>query len=115
MRDLSMASHLLNASHSSCSSAEIGQFLMYTSHFETSINRAAHALTSLILDLKRTVKYFDIDIETEETRVGIVDVWRPEYPIVARNLRTRRDNLLGTIAILETAKRHYEETHTRII
>jgi hypothetical protein len=86
---------------------------MFTSHFETSINRTAHALTALILDLRRTVRYFDLDIEVEETRAGIFDVQCPEYPILARNLRARRDNLLATIAILEKAKRHHEGADVR--
>lgn len=81
---------------------------MFTSHFETSINRTSHALTALISDLRRTVRYFDLDIEVEETRAGIFDVQNAEYPILARSLRTRRDNLLATIAILETAKRLHE-------
>ena len=86
---------------------------MFTSHFETSINRAAYALTALISDLRRTVRYFDIDIEVEETRAGIVDVRKPEYPISARSLRTRRDNLLATIAMLEAARHQYQGAGTQ--
>jgi hypothetical protein len=79
--------------------------MMFTSHFETSINRTARALTELISDLRRTVRYLAFDIEVEETRAGLFDVQSPEYPVLARGLRARRDNLLATIAILETAKR----------
>ena len=86
---------------------------MYASHFETSINRAAHALTALISDLRRTVHYFEIDIEIEETRAGVVDAQNPAYPTSARSLRARRENLLVTIAMLETAKCNYEGADAR--
>jgi hypothetical protein len=36
-----------------------------------------------------------------EKRTGISNVSNTAYPILARNLRTRRDNLLATITTLE--------------
>jgi hypothetical protein len=80
---------------------------MITTHFETSINRINHALTALISDLRRTVQYFDVDIEVEETRASV------DYPSVAQILRSRRDNLLATIAMLETAQGLHAEQHIR--
>jgi hypothetical protein len=67
---------------------------MINTHFETSINRATNALTALISDLRRTVQYFDIDIEVEETRASVFNVQSADYPSIARTLRSRRDNLL---------------------
>ena len=81
---------------------------MITSHFETSINRMSLNLSALITDLRRVVQYFEIDIEVEETRANVFDVQSTDYPNVARKLRTRRDNLLATIAMLEIAKGHHE-------
>lgn len=87
---------------------------MFTSHFETSINRATQKLTALISDLRRTVHYFDIDIEVEEARANVSDIQSADYPSLARNLRARRDNLLATIAMLETAKALHERADDRV-
>jgi hypothetical protein len=38
----------------------------------------------------------------EEKRTGISNVSNSAYPIFARNLRTRRDNLLATIKMLQS-------------
>jgi hypothetical protein len=80
---------------------------MLTSRFATSTNqvtRAPEQLTVLISDLRRDVRYFDVDIKIEEVRANVFDMRSADYPILARTLRARRDNLLATIAVLETAK-----------
>jgi hypothetical protein len=41
------------------------------------------------------------DIEHEETRVGVRDLSDPAYPVLARSLRKRRENIRVTIASLE--------------
>jgi hypothetical protein len=41
------------------------------------------------------------DIEHEELLVGVSDVSDPTYPVLARSLRTRRDNISTTVASLE--------------
>ena len=58
-------------------------------------------LQALINDLRWRVQLLDADIQDEEKRTGISNVSNTAYPIVARNLRTRRDNLLATITTLE--------------
>jgi len=41
------------------------------------------------------------DILEEEARAGVFDVNQPTYPLLALNLRARRDNLVATIGMLE--------------
>ena len=75
-----------------------------TSHLETLLNhpRTTMKLQALIADLGRRVQLLDSDIQDEEKRTGISNVSNAAYPILARNLRTRRDNLLATITVLES-------------
>jgi hypothetical protein len=49
----------------------------------------------------RLVQILNVDIAAEEQEAGISDPSNPEYPILARNLAARRDNLLGTMAALQ--------------
>ena len=74
-----------------------------TSRLETPLNnpRTATKLQSLIADLRWQVQLLETDIQDEQKRTGIFDVSSIAYPTLARNLRTRRDNLLVTIALLE--------------
>ena len=74
------------------------------SRLETLLNppRTAMKLQALINDLRRQVQLLDADIQHEEKRTGISDVSNIAYPILARNWRTRRDNLLATIMVLES-------------
>ena len=46
--------------------------------------------------LCRTIQILDIDILTEEERVRVFDVCDRAYPILARTLAARRDNLKGS-------------------
>ena len=71
-----------------------------TSHLE--IPRTAMKLHALISDLRWRVQLLDSDIQDEEKRTGISNVSNTAYPILARNLRTRRGNLLATITMLES-------------
>ena len=48
------------------------------------------------------VQLLDAHIQDEEKRTGISNVSNTAYPILARNLRTRRDNLLATITMLDS-------------
>jgi hypothetical protein len=76
------------------------------SHFETSTNPITPVvgkLAALISDLRRTARLLETDIEAKEIGANVSDVQSADYPILARNLRARRDNLLATIAMLETA------------
>jgi hypothetical protein len=50
----------------------------------------------------RSVELLIVDIEHEETRASVRDLSDPAYPVLARSLRARRDNIRVTIASLET-------------
>jgi hypothetical protein len=47
------------------------------------------------------VELLTVDIEHEETQAGVRDLSDPAYPVLARSLRVRRDNLMETISLLE--------------
>jgi hypothetical protein len=47
------------------------------------------------------VELLTVDIEHEEARAGVRDLSDPAYSVLARSLRTRRDNIRVTIASLE--------------
>ena len=70
-------------------------------HFEDPpYSREAEQTKSLIADLDRIVQIINVDVAGEEERAKVFDTTQPEYPILARALRARRDNLLDTIAAL---------------
>jgi hypothetical protein len=58
-------------------------------------------IATLIGNLSRSVALLTVDIEHEEARAGVSDASDPAYPVLARSLRTRRDNIRTTIAALE--------------
>jgi hypothetical protein len=58
-------------------------------------------IATLIGSLSRSVALLTADIEHEETRVGVRDLSDPAYPVLARSLRKRRENIRVTIASLE--------------
>jgi hypothetical protein len=58
-------------------------------------------ISALISDIDRVVRLFDCDIAAEEQRARVSDRLDPGYPMLARTLATRRDNLKDTIAVLE--------------
>jgi hypothetical protein len=66
---------------------------------ETSLREVAQIRT-LIVTLSRSVDLLNWDIDAEEERTLLRDLSDPAYPILARTLRTRRDNLSATIAAL---------------
>jgi hypothetical protein len=61
----------------------------------------AAQISALISDLDRIVRIIDADIVHEEKAAGWFDPSNAAYPIVARMLRVRRDNLKNTITSLE--------------
>jgi hypothetical protein len=67
---------------------------------DTALNEAAK-LKALISDLDRVVRILDSHISTEEERAGVSDVFSAAYPILARVMTARRDNLKETIAAFE--------------
>jgi hypothetical protein len=63
--------------------------------------REVARISALISDLDRVVRILDSDIATEEERARMSNPFDASYPILARTLTARRDNLKGTIAALE--------------
>jgi hypothetical protein len=57
-------------------------------------------IRTLMDDLDRTMQVVECDIATEEQRAGIFDPADARYPVLARALATRRDNLKVTIVAL---------------
>ena len=77
--------------------------------FETareSAVREVAVISKILADLVRTVQLIEIDIAVEEERARVSDRSDAKYPILARTLIERRDNLKVTIAALE--QRHTE-------
>jgi hypothetical protein len=62
-------------------------------------------LDALIADLWWRVRLLNTDILEEEARAGVFDAQQPAYPVLAANLRARRDNLVSTIGVLEQRAR----------
>jgi hypothetical protein len=86
---------------------------MANSYLVETVQRRAGAnrlrIATLISDLSRTVDILTADIEHEEARAAVRDVSDPAYPVLARSLRVRRENIRVTIVSLkalvqETAK-----------
>lgn len=66
-------------------------------------------LDALIADLWWRVRLINTDILEEEAKAGVFDVQQPSYPLLALNLRARRDNLVSTIGVLERRARAMSE------
>ena len=77
--------------------------------FETPRENAVReiaVLGKMLADLFRTVLQIESDIAAEEQRARVSDRSDVMYPVLARTLIERRDNLRVTIAALE--QRHTE-------
>ena len=86
--------------------------------FETMRESAAReiaVIAKILADLVRTVQLIESEIAAEEERARVSDRSDVKYPILARTLIERRDNLKMTIAALEqrnTARAEHEEAAT---
>jgi hypothetical protein len=63
--------------------------------------REAEQIRTVIVDLDCTVQLLDCEIAAEELRARVFKPTNVAYPILAKSLAARRDNLNGTIAALE--------------
>ena len=73
-------------------------------HFERASDvaiREAAQISTMISDLDRLVRLLDCNIAVQEECVGISDRSDVAYPILAKTLAARRDNLRETITALE--------------
>jgi len=78
--------------------------MKHTHHFgnvgRTSV-REANCIGTMIADMRRVVQILDCDVQTEEERSRIFDRSDANYPMLARTLVARRENIKMTIAALE--------------
>ena len=74
--------------------------------------REVARIGALIRDLDRVVRILESDIATEEERSGVTDRFDAAYPIIARTMTARRDNLKETIGALERRLSSYSVTLT---
>jgi hypothetical protein len=73
-------------------------------HFEIeseTARREAAQIRTMIADLDRRVGLLNSDIASEEERVRVSDPSNFAYPIHAKTMAARRDNLRVTIAALD--------------
>jgi hypothetical protein len=77
-------------------------FLIETLRSTAAVNR--FQIVTLIVNLSRSVELLTVDIEHEEARAGVSNASDPAYPVPARSLRMRRDNIRATIALLENLR-----------
>ncbi len=75
--------------------------LHHSGNTQETASRQAAVIRCMIDDLGRGIQILRIDIQTEEERVRIIDRFDPAYPILARTLTTRHDNLIVTVADLK--------------
>lgn len=59
-------------------------------------------ISTLISNLTRSIELLNFDIDFEEERACVRDLSDPAYPILARHLRMRRENLIETVAALRS-------------
>jgi hypothetical protein len=74
-------------------------FLIETLRGTAAVNRLQ--IATLVGNLSRSAELLTVDIKHEETQAGVRDLSDPAYPVLARSLRVRRENLRVTIASLE--------------
>jgi septation ring formation regulator EzrA len=82
-------------------------------HFEissASTLREASVIRTLMDDLNRTICILNCDIATEEERARVFERSDAMYPILARTLAARRDNLKVTVAALDQRLAKIRET-----
>jgi hypothetical protein len=71
-------------------------------------------VVTLIGSLSHAMVLLTADIEHEEAHAGVRDPADPAYPILAKSLRARRDNIRSTIASLTALINETPEADERI-
>jgi hypothetical protein len=87
-------------------------------HFGTAnaiADREAGVITAMMDDLRRIVEILDCDVATEEVRARVFDKSDALYPILARTLAARRDNLKLTVAALGQRLRAIDATAAQAV
>jgi hypothetical protein len=60
----------------------------------------AGRLKNLIGALERSMAMLTSDVQQEERKTGVFEIESPCYSILARQLRSRRDNIASTVTVL---------------
>jgi hypothetical protein len=76
-----------------------------TAFSKTTGSREAAKARALINDLVRIVQIINDAIKTEEEHAGVFDPLQSQYPLHARQLAARRNNLIDTIAALSSREK----------
>lgn len=63
---------------------------------------ASLQLHALVADLHWRIQMLEADIKEEERKTGNADPGSLSYPMLARTLRARRDNLCASVLLLES-------------
>jgi hypothetical protein len=77
----------------------------------TTALREDSTIRTLMDDLDRTMQVVECEIATEERRAGVFNQADARYPVLARVLAMRRDNLKVTIAALAQRLATISEAH----
>jgi hypothetical protein len=88
--------------------------LHHTGIVEERALKQAAIIRGMLNELDRTIQLLNTDISNEEARVRVSDRSDRAYPILARTLATRRDNLRVTVADLEHRLRTLNEARLQI-
>ena len=75
--------------------------MKYQRHFETASPEQQVQIKALIDSFRRNIERLGADIETEEELTRVHHIDEADYPILARSLRARRDNLTATVDLLQ--------------
>ncbi len=78
--------------------------MKHLSRFDVTSETAAREfgqIGAMLADLDRTIQILNCDIATEEERARVSNPSDTTYPMLARMLAARRDNLKATAAALE--------------
>ena len=78
-------------------------------HFENA-QREATQISTMLSDLDRTIRLLECDIALHEANARVKDHAYFGYPIAARTMAARRDNLKTTVAVLEQRLSNLELT-----
>jgi hypothetical protein len=74
-------------------------------HSNTTASQEAAKTRALINDLVRIVQILDDAIKAEEELAGVFDPAQAKYPMHARKLAERRNNLIDTIGALSSREK----------
>lgn len=70
-------------------------------HINQTAVREEATIVAIVATMHRTVQLLDCDVRSEEERSRVCDLSDVNYPILARTLAARRDNMKATISVLE--------------